>query len=305
MKKDNFDHKPLLGRVAFPRTGPLPENRVDLHCHSSASMGATGKPGDIACKLKAAGFSAFSLTEHDSFASREAAAAGALAAGIEFIPGLEVSARINDPELSGQAYAHILGYFPRRTPELEAMIGRTHQAMVNAFRAAFERLRRAGRIRFSEEDLRRHTREAWGEDDLWKEPFNCLIPLTQMLEKEGLPASALEIKYPPPESIVWPDAREACDTLHRAGAVVILAHPTTATREQLRRWLDRYGDGLEVYHPRNSPDYRRMLLEIVRATGCPFTGGGDIHWFGYDNMDELYSDAPRACLESLRKFQES
>lgn len=98
----------------------------------------------------------------------------------------------------------------------------------------------------------------------------------------------------------WPNAREVCDTLHRAGAVVILAHPATATKDQFLQWLDRYGDGIEVYHPRNKPDYRRLLLEVVRDTGCAFTGGSDLHWYGWDNMKDLYSDAPYACLESLR-----
>ncbi len=298
------ERQPLLGRVIFPRTAPLPERRVDLHVHSSASNGATGKPADIARTLKVAGYSAFSLTEHDTLASQEAAAQGALAAGIDFVPGLEVSTRIDDPALSGQPYAHILGYFFRPSAELEAMVARTYEVMVAAFRAAFARLREQGIIRFDEEELRRHTRAAWGEDDLWKQPFNCPIPLTQMLEKEGLPASALGLKYPPDGFSAWPTVREVCDTLHRAGAVVVLAHPTTATRPQLRHWLDRYGDGIEVYHPRNSPEYRQMLLEVVRETGCAFTGGSDTHWFGWDNMDELYSDAPYTCLESLRQAQD-
>lgn len=81
---------------------------VDLHCHSSASNGATGKPADIARTLKHAGFAAFALTEHDSLASQDAAAAGAEAAGIEFVPGLEVSTRLDDPRLPAQPYAHVL-----------------------------------------------------------------------------------------------------------------------------------------------------------------------------------------------------
>jgi len=283
---------------------------VDLHCHSSASNGATGKPPDIARVLKNAGFSAFALTEHDTFASQEAAAAGAEAAGIEFVPGVEVSTRVDDPRLLGQPYAHILGYYFDRTAELEAMVDRAYQGLVEGLRTGLERLRAQGIVDIGEEDLRDYIRAEWGADDIWKQPFNCPQPLGQMLQKRGLglpgehppemTMRVLGLKYPPPEITVWPGVREVCDALHRAGAVVILAHPANAGRERILRWLDGYVDGIEVYHPRNRPDYREMLLDVVRETGCPFSGGSDLHWYGWDNMKDLYSDAPGTCLESIK-----
>jgi predicted metal-dependent phosphoesterase TrpH len=286
--------------------------RVDLHCHSSASNGATGKPADMARTFKRLGFSAFALAEHDTFLSQEAAAAGAAEAGIEFVPGVEVSTRVADPRLGGQAYAHILGYYFKRTDELEAMVGRAYRGLEANLRKGLERLRAQGIADISEAELSAYIRAEWGADDLWKKPFNCPMPLGQMLQKRGLglpgehndacrtAARVLELTYPPAESATWPDVRETCDTLHRAGAVVVLAHPASLEREALLRWLDGYVDGIEVYHPRNSPAYRAMLLDVVRETGCAFTGGSDLHWMGWDNLQALLSDAPYACVESLK-----
>ncbi len=284
--------------------------RVDLHCHSSASNGATGKPPDIARTLKKAGFAAFALAEHDNLDSQDAAARGAIEAGIEFVPGVEVSTRVDEPDLRFQPYVHILGYYFSRTGELESMLERAYNGMVESSRRNFHRLIAEGVIDFAEEDLLRYVRAQWGEDDLWKQPFNCPTPLGQMLQQRGLgrpgehpPQTMMRVlglKYPPEEYTTWPNVREACDTLHRAGAVVILAHPAKADRECLLRWLGGYVDGVEVYHSRNSPDYRRMLLEVVKETGCAFSGGSDLHWYGYDNMHELYSDAPYECLESIK-----
>jgi predicted metal-dependent phosphoesterase TrpH len=287
-------------------------NRVDLHCHSSASNGATGKPPDIARLFKQAGFAAFALTDHDTFAGQEAAARGAQAAGITCVPGVEVSTRVDDPRLLGQPYAHILGYFYRRTDELDAMVGRAYRGYEEGLRTGVACLRAQGIAEITEEELRSHIRAAWGADDVWKLPFNCSIPLGQLLQQRGLglpaehndvcrtAARVLGSKYPPPEAAVWPNVREVCDTLHRAGAVVILAHPSKLEREVIRRWLDGYVDGVEVYHPRNSPEYRQMLLEVVKETGCAFTGGSDLHWYGCADLADRLSDAPYSCLESLQ-----
>jgi len=289
---------------------PSPSARVDLHCHSSASNGATGKPADIARVLKNAGFAAFALAEHDTLASQDAAAQGALQADIEFVPAVEVSTRVDEEELRFQPYVHILGYYFQRTAELESMLSRAYEGLVESFRRNFRRLAAQGTIDFGEQDLREYVRTQWGADDLWKQPFNCPMPLGQMLQKRGLgrpnehpPETMMRVlglKYPPQEYVSWPNVREACDTLHHAGAVVILAHPASADRPCILRWLDGYIDGVEVYHNRNSIDYRRMLLAVVKETGCAYTGGSDLHWYGYDNMEQLYSEAPYECLDSIK-----
>jgi len=93
---------------------------VDLHCHSSASVGAVGLPTRIPGFLKQRGYCAFSLTEHDSLESLAVAEQAATEADIEFISGVELTTRIDDPELPAGA-AHILGYSFEVTPDLEGL----------------------------------------------------------------------------------------------------------------------------------------------------------------------------------------
>ena len=286
------------------------ELRIDLHCHSSASNGATGRPADIARVLKEAGISAFALAEHDCLSSQEAAARGAELAGIEFMTAVEVSTRVGDSSLQDRPYAHVLGYGFRRSPELEAMIARAYDARAEALRSRLERCRAEGLIDFGEEELRKLIEEEWGGDDLWKQPFGCPMPAGLLLQQKGLgrpgesPSATadrvLGQEYPPTDSHLWPDVRETCDTLHNAGGVAILAHPVDIDRKKILRWLGGRVDGVEIYHPKNGPEYRAMLLDVVAEAGCAFTGGSDLHWYGMDDLEDHLSDAPYACIDSLK-----
>lgn len=105
------------------------------------------------------------------------------------------------------------------------------------------------------------------------------------------------------------DTHSTASTVSRvmraAGAVVILAHPAkgnrqpdAAERRRIHRWLDRYVDGVEVYHYHNAPDYRRMLLDICHERGCLVTGGSDRHVHVAGHGPD--SEAPGICLTLLK-----
>lgn len=75
----------------------------DLHTHSNFSDGTT-TPSENAALAAAEGLAGFALTDHDTIAGWEEAAAAASAHGVRFVPGLELST-----ELGGLG-VHILGY---------------------------------------------------------------------------------------------------------------------------------------------------------------------------------------------------
>lgn len=77
---------------------------IDLHCHSTASDG-TLPPAEVVRLAKACGLTALSLTDHDTVAGIEEAAREAELLGIDFIPGIEISAEYPSP-----GTLHILGY---------------------------------------------------------------------------------------------------------------------------------------------------------------------------------------------------
>ncbi|UCD35396.1 MAG: PHP domain-containing protein [Nitrospiraceae bacterium] len=81
---------------------------ADLHNHSTASDGEY-TPGQLVLKARAAGLEAVSLTDHDSIAGLDEAVETGRKAGIEVIPGVEVSLRFRRPYFVGSL--HLLLYF--------------------------------------------------------------------------------------------------------------------------------------------------------------------------------------------------
>src|SRR3954471_17880147 len=77
---------------------------VDLHCHSTASDG-TFAPADVVRLAKERNLSALALTDHDTIGGVAEAAAEAARQGIDFLPGIEISAEYPHP-----GTMHILGY---------------------------------------------------------------------------------------------------------------------------------------------------------------------------------------------------
>ena len=77
---------------------------VDLHSHSTASDG-TFAPEAVVRLAADCGLAGLALTDHDTIAGIAAAAAEAARLGMDFIPGIEISAAYPDP-----GTLHILGY---------------------------------------------------------------------------------------------------------------------------------------------------------------------------------------------------
>jgi len=285
---------------------------VDLHCHSSASGGAVGEPAEIADFFSRSGCAAFSLTEHQSIASLEAAACAAQRVGIEYVPGIELSVRVEDDDAPDRV-VDILGFLFEPTEELRRLAEEALERSRIWVREGLRRLRERGIVDIAEEELAATVR-----DDPWKNPLS-VGPLARALEARGMarrdaPRSLndqardlLEGVFPQSQLPRRPEVGLVCEVLGRAGAVRVLAHPggggKPACPQQRRRlnwWLDRYVDGLEVYQRKHTPQYEALALDVVRGRNAPFSGGSDSH--SYSDR-AAFRRAPYACLESLRQFK--
>jgi len=67
------------------------ETLVDFHTHSHHSDGVLS-PAALVERARTRGVSTLSLTDHDTFAGLEEARAACVAAAIDFVPGVELSA---------------------------------------------------------------------------------------------------------------------------------------------------------------------------------------------------------------------
>ncbi len=77
---------------------------MDLHCHSTVSDGSLS-PTELALRARDVGLRAFALTDHDNIGGVEEAMKAAGEAGVEFIPGVEISAEFS------RGTMHIVGYY--------------------------------------------------------------------------------------------------------------------------------------------------------------------------------------------------
>ena len=77
---------------------------VDLHTHSTASDGVLA-PAQLVTLAVARGLRVLGLTDHDTVAGLAEAATAAEAAGLQLVPGVELSTHVTAGEV------HMLGYF--------------------------------------------------------------------------------------------------------------------------------------------------------------------------------------------------
>src|SRR6185369_1225097 len=64
---------------------------IDLHTHTTASDG-TYAPAELVARAAAAGITTLAVTDHDTLGGCDAAAAACAAAGLAFVPGIEITA---------------------------------------------------------------------------------------------------------------------------------------------------------------------------------------------------------------------
>ena len=79
--------------------------------------------------------------------------------------------------------------------------------------------------------------------------------------------------------VKYPSVQEVLATAKAAGAVVVFAHPTVYKSMPLVRQLakEEMIDGIEVEHPRNSPEDKAECAALCKQYGLIHTGGTDFH----------------------------
>ncbi len=245
-------------------------NRVaDLHLHTRHSDG-TFTSAEVVARAGAAGFACISLTDHDTLGGVPEMIPLCEAAGIEFIPGCELTARWNEKEV------HVLAYCLRgEDPEFCAAIERFKSARAKRVADMVGKLQGKG-VGLQVEDVtaladrgsalgRLHVARALlnrgfiGEID---EAFQRFIGT-------GRPAFVPKFRL---------SVAEAATLIHRGGGAAIFAHPGLANLDdQFDALLAAGLDGIEVWHSRHSASQCKRYLDFATARGCVITGGSDCH----------------------------
>jgi 3',5'-nucleoside bisphosphate phosphatase len=241
---------------------------VDLHLHTHFSDG-TYSPEELVGEAARQGLAALALTDHDTVEGCAPTAQACAAAGIEFVPGTELTAEQEDHEL------HILGYlFDTRNPLLLAETGKFQGVRQNRIREMVSRLNQMG-----------VPLEAEGVFAL----ANCRAPgrphIARALVQAGLCASLDEAfeRFLKKNRPAWVpkfkmSAPDAIELIHQAGGVAVMAHPGLNRADELIPSLVDAGlDGLECFHTKHSSATAQHYLLLAQRFDLLVTGGSDCH----------------------------
>lgn len=247
---------------------PQPEMFADLHLHTNFSDG-TFSPEEVARRAKGLGFSAISLTDHDTIdgCSRMHAACSDLE--IEFISGCEFTVERDGCEL------HMLGYnLDIENVRLLRVLRKYQEVRRNRIREMVIRLNDNGVPLKIERVMGLANCDAPGRPHVGRalvEGGYCrnMDEAFQKYLKKGKPGWA-------PKEII--SASMAIDLIHHAGGVAVMAHPGINRMDNVISDLVSQGmDGLECFYTRHSTAVTEHYLILCEQLNLLVTGGSDCH----------------------------
>jgi predicted metal-dependent phosphoesterase TrpH len=246
---------------------------IDLHTHSTVSDG-TDPPERIPQLAAAAGCSAVALTDHDRLDGLAAAAVGAAEAGVELVPGCEISCAFPGGAMHLLVYFVEAGEGPLQDElvHLQEVRARRNDEMVGRLRTmglpitAEEVEAEAGGIGAGRPHMAAVLVRNGAAADV-NDAFDRFVG-------DGAPGYVEKVRLTPDRALALATA---------SGGVPVLAHPTSLRRQphDLERWVRELAaiglQGLEAVYGRYRPDQRDGLAALARRHGLVVTGGSDHH----------------------------
>src|SRR5579863_3768056 len=245
----------------------------DLHTHSTASDGALA-PASLVAAAAGAGLRELALTDHDTAAGLEEAAAAARVHGLQFIPAVEISVTWSSRLL------HVVGLnIDPHAPVLCRGLAAQQQVRLTRAETIAARLMRAG-VHGALEGAQRLA----GQGQIGRTHF------ARFLVEEGHAASISAafrryLKAATPRDEKWATLEDALDWVHAAGGVAVLAHPLAYgfTGAWLSRAIEAFkaarGDAIEVVCGTSTPEDIARSARYARRYDLFASVGSDFHGY--------------------------
>jgi len=256
---------------------------IDLHCHSTASDG-TFSPTQVVKLAADRGLSALSLTDHDTIAGIDEAAAAAQAAGIDFLPGIEISAEFPHP-----ATLHLLGYgIDPKSAKLRNLTDTLLAGRDNRNPKIIARLQELN-VSITMDEV-----EQQAGGNVIGRPHIAAI-----LMRKGYVSSIKQAfdKYLAPGGLAYFDKERlspplAIDMIRQSGGIAVLAHPSQLRTQNdaqletiLKNLIDLGLQGIEVIHSDHDQAWVTKCIALARRYNLLQTGGSDFHGTNKKDID--------------------
>jgi 3',5'-nucleoside bisphosphate phosphatase len=241
---------------------------ADLHLHTHFSDG-TYSPEELVAQAQAREFATIALTDHDTIEGCAQTALACRRAGIEFIPGTELTAEHEGDEL------HFLGYFiDTESPQLLAEIAQFQSVRQDRIREMVSRLNQLHLPLSADSVFQLANCRSPGRPHVARALVNAglcgsLDEAFDRFLKKNRPAWVPKFKM---------SAGEAIELIHRAGGVAVLAHPGLNRSDDVIPEMVKAGmDGIECFHSKHSNPTAQYYVRIAEHYQILITGGSDCH----------------------------
>ncbi|MBR4768929.1 MAG: PHP domain-containing protein [Lachnospiraceae bacterium] len=283
--------------------------KIDLHMHTTVSDG-TDSPGAIIGRVKEAGISCFSVTDHDAIKGCMEIMAVRGADDPLFVPGVEFSCKDEEGQY------HILGYgYDPEGESIQSIVDKGHSIRMNKLKKRLDGIKEQFGFVFSDEDVQ----ALYALDNPGKPHIgNLMVRYGYAPSKEEAIRDYLD-KIHSKNEFVGPE--EAVRAILGSGGVPVLAHPSYGRGDDLilgkameKRLLKLIGYGLqgvEAFYSGFTPKLQSELLGFADRFDLFVTAGSDYHGRnklvrpGDTNLPEAEAYPKGLCAFLDRVFPES
>lgn len=255
---------------------------------------------DIIQLARKSGITTLAITDHDCVAGTVRAQIIGKRLGVNVIPAVELSCT----DQKRKAKAHMLCYFPDKPERLERLCRKNSSARKTAGRVMA--VRAAEKFPISPEYI---VKCATGSTNIYKQH------IMQALLDSGYTTTIFGelfdtlFSHSSPDNILvnttYTSPEETLEAIHEAGGIAVLAHPGFYDNFELLDELIELGlDGVEVWHPENTPEQQEYLKNLAKKHKLLMTGGSDFHG-GYNAYPLRLGEygTPEECVEELLNYK--